>query len=417
MPVLTFAGAAARATRRPRAGPTHSRPRPGVRRREAPGRRARPGRAARATTPGSRCVPARASSAEAFDRGRSGHRGVGVGGGDDARLDRDRGAGQPVGVAAAVPALVVVADRGGGSRSAGTRRTTSSPTTGCVRITRHSSSSSGPGLSRIRDGIAALPTSWSQPPSRQRSTTPAGSAMRSATPAASDATCLGVRLGILLAHAWRVARTRARSRPPPARRTARRPSPRAGRARRGCGRGAWRRRGSGPPPRRARRGSSSPAPARGGAERDRQADAHALGGNRRARDRRAQPLRAPVELRVGAARRCSSTANSSPPQRARQSSGPRRGPEPARSSTSTASPDDVAVRVVDLLEVVGVEQQQPAAVAGRPPAPRRRSRRSGGGCTRRSARRSGRARSASARARRSSSSSRRRSVMSRVTPS
>ena len=65
----------------------------------------------------------------------------------------------------------------------------SSPTPGCVRISAHSASSSGPGLSSTRSGMAALPTSWSQPPSRQRRTSPAGSAIRSAVSVASPATC------------------------------------------------------------------------------------------------------------------------------------------------------------------------------------------------------------------------------------
>ena len=69
-----------------------------------------------ATTRGSNCVPApRSSSARAGSRHRravgavGGHRVVGVAGEDDARAQRDVLAPQPVGVAQAVPALVLVA--------------------------------------------------------------------------------------------------------------------------------------------------------------------------------------------------------------------------------------------------------------------------------------------------------------------
>ena len=97
-----------------------------------------------------------------------GDRRVGVGGGDDPRLDRDRVAHQAVRVAASVDMLVVVPDGGRGRRDLVDPRTMPSPSSTWPRMTSHSSGSSGPRLSRMSSGMLAFPMSCSQPPSRQR---------------------------------------------------------------------------------------------------------------------------------------------------------------------------------------------------------------------------------------------------------
>ena len=123
-----------------------------------------------ATTVGSNWVPAqRRSSASASSRGERPAVGAvavervpGVAGQDDARGERDVLAGEPVGVAVAVPALVLVAD-GAGDAPPGRGRSARirSPMTGCSRITCHSSASSGPGLCSSSSGMPILPTSCS----------------------------------------------------------------------------------------------------------------------------------------------------------------------------------------------------------------------------------------------------------------
>jgi hypothetical protein len=72
-------------------------------------------------------------------------------------------------------------------------------------------------------------------------------------------------------------------------------------------------------------------------------------------------------------------ANSSPPQRARQSPGSREALSRPGEVDQDGVADGVAVGVVDLLEVVGVEQQQAAAGGVVLRAPPWRSGRSGGG--------------------------------------
>ena len=58
-----------------------------------------------------------------------------------------------------------------------------------LTMTRHSASSSGPGLARMRSGIATLPTSCSSPPRRQRKTIAGGSPSSRAMAADSSETC------------------------------------------------------------------------------------------------------------------------------------------------------------------------------------------------------------------------------------
>ena len=126
-----------------------------------------------ATTPGSNCVPA--ERADLLARLRPGRRGavraVGgerverVGDREHARGERDLLAAQPVGIAGAVPALVVVADdelaRRRGSRC---RAGSPSRSRGGCAISAYSSSVSGSGLKRIASGTATLPTSCSRKP-------------------------------------------------------------------------------------------------------------------------------------------------------------------------------------------------------------------------------------------------------------
>ena len=133
-------------------------------------------------TSGSSWIPLIAStSAQADSKSRAApidavlrHRVPGVSGRDDPCLERDVGAREAIGVAVAVPALVVVADGAGALGDAGRARDEIG-TEGRVRfIMRHSSSLSGPGFASTRSGIAILPTSCSQPASRQRAPWPRG---------------------------------------------------------------------------------------------------------------------------------------------------------------------------------------------------------------------------------------------------
>ena len=83
------------------------------------------------------------------------------------------------------------------------RRTSCSPISACVRMIRHSCSSSAPGLTRMRSGIATLPMSCSQPPRRQRRTTSSGRASAVGDRSRELRDLLGVPLGHALAHAGR----------------------------------------------------------------------------------------------------------------------------------------------------------------------------------------------------------------------
>ena len=121
------------------------------------------------TTRGSNWVPAQRRSSSSASRGRhralvgavGDHGVVGVADGHDAGAERDVLARQPVGVALAVPALVAGAHEPCHRRSAGAALRIRSPIDVWRRMNAHSSSSSGPGLSRIASGIAILPTSCS----------------------------------------------------------------------------------------------------------------------------------------------------------------------------------------------------------------------------------------------------------------
>ena len=81
--------------------------------------------------------------------------------GDDARAQRDAAAGQAVGVAAAVVALVARSARCGRPARAPARARMRSPIAVWRRMNVHSSGSSGPGFCRMAAGTATLPMSCS----------------------------------------------------------------------------------------------------------------------------------------------------------------------------------------------------------------------------------------------------------------
>src|SRR6202022_77181 len=98
------------------------------------------------------------------------HRLEGIAGMDDARLDRDLLAAEPVRVATAIPSFMLRADDGRMRPRKGTEATMRSPITGCSRMMAVSSSSSGPGLLRMYPGMPILPMSCNRAPySRKRS--------------------------------------------------------------------------------------------------------------------------------------------------------------------------------------------------------------------------------------------------------
>ena len=102
------------------------------------------------------------------------HRLVGVGHREDARLERNLLAAEAERVAAAVQPLVVGEDPLGNVAAGPRRRGCARPSSGCLRISAHSSSSSGPGFRRIASLTPILPTSWSTPASAIRSTSGCG---------------------------------------------------------------------------------------------------------------------------------------------------------------------------------------------------------------------------------------------------
>ena len=148
----------------------------------APERRALRPRApgtARPTTCGSNCVPAwRCSSLDGELRDRRATR---YGRSEviasnasatrtDPRLERDVVAGQAVGVAGAVVALVVVAHRSATRSCMSAASTMSPPSSEWRFISSNSASVSAAGLLRIASGTPILPTSCSRPPRRTRAT-------------------------------------------------------------------------------------------------------------------------------------------------------------------------------------------------------------------------------------------------------
>ena len=107
----------------------------------------------------------------AVDAGRE-HRVERVGDVDDAGAKRDLLALEPVRIARAVEALVVVADRGTASPRKPSRSMMRAPSSACRCIRAHSSGVRLAGFSRIESGIASLPMSWKSAawPSRSSST-------------------------------------------------------------------------------------------------------------------------------------------------------------------------------------------------------------------------------------------------------
>ena len=264
------------------------------------------------------------------ERGRvravGGHRGVGVGGGDDASLERDRRR-RPGGRGTRCRRSA----RGGGGprrppRAAARRRDTiASPAIGCVRMISHSASSSGPGLARIALGdrdLADVVQPAAEPAAQHER-------VRQAEPRGDAGGEVATRSA-----AW------ASSAPPDTSASARATPTASGSA---CGASAVARSGEqrdavaagalggveaavGRLDERVERVELAARPGR--ADRDRQPHAHA---------RRRRPAYSATAARSCCARRSSSssevtprssTANSSPPQRARQSPRPELGLQP-----------------------------------------------------------------------------------------
>ena len=93
-------------------------------------------------------------------RARRGHRDERVAREQDPRGERDLLAGEAVGVAGAVEALVLVADDRRGLASSGRPRSIRSPISACSRSTARSSSRSSPGCDSSTAGTPTVPTSW-----------------------------------------------------------------------------------------------------------------------------------------------------------------------------------------------------------------------------------------------------------------
>ena len=166
-------------------------------------------RTSAATTCGSNCVPAQriSSAMRLAPRARRAvgpvgrHRAVGVARADDARDERDLLAGEPVGVAVAVPVLVARADEPADVRRAGppTARASARPRSCASRSPRAPRRSSGPGLLMISDGMRILPTSCSSATNSasRRSAAPRPSSSADAEHEVDDVAAVAAGVGVV----------------------------------------------------------------------------------------------------------------------------------------------------------------------------------------------------------------------------
>ena len=241
-------------------------------------------------------------------------------------------------------------------------------------MTAHSGSDSGPGLSRIARGMATLPASWSQPPRRHRSTMPAGRPRFAAIKAARSATCWAWASDSSDCSAGREARSRARASRIRARREGASPRARTSDAStRGRARGPWRRTAQWSADSTSASSVGSSVPCARRADRDGQPDVvpAEASGPRATASRRRSARRSQLGVGVDSPEQDGELLAAPPRQRL---VGCELLVQPPRELDEHGVADRVPVRVVDLLEVIGVQQQERAARRAEVGLRRRRAR-------------------------------------------